>query len=99
MRLGESGKDAGVAGCRPFRTNLRRHANRPATSTVTLVLIHGGGATGRFWDRLRRISSAAPLAVDLPGRGARPADLATLTSTRKWRPWWTTSRQRRGEGR
>jgi pimeloyl-ACP methyl ester carboxylesterase len=46
---------------------------------VTVVLIHGGGATARFWDRVLPHLSAVPLAVDLPGRRSRPADLATLT--------------------
>jgi pimeloyl-ACP methyl ester carboxylesterase len=46
---------------------------------VTVVLIHGGGATGRFWDRLLPYLDGAPLAVDLPGRRSRPADLATLS--------------------
>jgi pimeloyl-ACP methyl ester carboxylesterase len=44
-----------------------------------LVLIHGGGATGRFWDRLTPVLRTPSLAVDLPGRAGRPADLATLT--------------------
>jgi hypothetical protein len=46
---------------------------------VTAVLIHGGGATGAFWDRIVPLLSSPPLVVDLPGRRARPADLATLT--------------------
>jgi pimeloyl-ACP methyl ester carboxylesterase len=46
---------------------------------VTVVLIHGGGATGGFWDRLAPYLHHEPLAVDLPGRRSRPADLATLT--------------------
>jgi pimeloyl-ACP methyl ester carboxylesterase len=46
---------------------------------VTVVLIHGGGATGGFWDRLVPSLDHESLAVDLPGRRSRPADLATLT--------------------
>lgn len=50
---------------------------------MTAVLIHGGGATGAFWDRLVPLLATAPLVVDLPGRRARPADLATLTVERE----------------
>ncbi len=46
---------------------------------MTVVLIHGGGATGGFWDRLVPSLDHESLAVDLPGRRSRPADLATLT--------------------
>jgi pimeloyl-ACP methyl ester carboxylesterase len=46
---------------------------------VTVVLIHGGGATGAFWDRLVPFLDAPPLVVDLPGRRGRPANLDTLT--------------------
>ncbi len=46
---------------------------------MTYVLVHGGGATARFWDRLLPLLDGDVLAVDLPGRGAKPADLATIT--------------------
>lgn len=43
------------------------------------LLIHGGGSTGRFWDRLLPYLDGDALAVDLPGRNGKPADLATLS--------------------
>jgi pimeloyl-ACP methyl ester carboxylesterase len=43
------------------------------------VLLHGGGTTRRFWDRLVPRLSDSALAVDLPGRGERPHDLGSLT--------------------
>jgi pimeloyl-ACP methyl ester carboxylesterase len=46
---------------------------------LTYVLVHGGASTARFWDRLVPVLDGPALAVDLPGRGARPADLPTLT--------------------
>lgn len=50
---------------------------------MTVVLIHGGGATGAFWDRLVPFLDREPLVVDLPGRRARPAVLGTLTVDRE----------------
>jgi len=47
--------------------------------TVTVVLIHGGGTTARFWDRLLPLLDRPALAVDLPGRADKPADLAALS--------------------
>jgi len=45
----------------------------------TLVLIHGGGTTARFWDRLLPHLDRPALAVDLPGRAGKVADLASLS--------------------
>ncbi len=46
---------------------------------MSLVLLHGGGTTARFWDRLLPYLDRPAIAVDLPGRADRPADLATLS--------------------
>jgi len=47
------------------------------------VLIHGGSFTSHYWDRLIPLLSLPALAVDLPGRGLKPADLARIT-IRDW---------------
>ena len=46
---------------------------------MTYVLVHGGGFAGSCWDQLRPRLDGPSVAVDLPGRGKRPADPATLT--------------------
>jgi pimeloyl-ACP methyl ester carboxylesterase len=46
---------------------------------TTLLLIHGGNCTARFWDRVVDRIGPVAVAVDLPGRRDRPADLMTLT--------------------
>jgi pimeloyl-ACP methyl ester carboxylesterase len=44
-----------------------------------LVLVHGGGFDRRCWDRLIPHLKPPVVAVDLPGRGTRPAPLESLT--------------------
>ncbi len=45
---------------------------------MTFVLVHGGAHTGVCWSRLTPHLDAPALAIDLPGRGARPAPLLEL---------------------
>lgn len=46
---------------------------------VTLVLLHGAGHTAEVWGETRAALRAPSLAVDLPGRASRPADLTRVT--------------------
>jgi pimeloyl-ACP methyl ester carboxylesterase len=43
------------------------------------LLIHGGGTTGRFWDKLLCELPGPALAPDLPGRGLHPRPIAELS--------------------
>ena len=47
--------------------------------TAPVVLVHGGGFASQCWDRLLPHLDTPVIAVDLPGRGRRPADLRTVT--------------------
>jgi pimeloyl-ACP methyl ester carboxylesterase len=46
---------------------------------ISFVLVHGGGVTARYWDRLLPHLRHPALAIDLPGRAGKPADPMTLT--------------------
>ena len=46
---------------------------------TTAVLVHGGTFTSTMWDGVRAVMGAPSLAVDLPGRRYKPADLAAVT--------------------
>ena len=46
---------------------------------MTLLLVHGGGFSSSCWDRTVTHLRSPAVAVDLPGRGSRPDDLAKVT--------------------
>lgn len=48
-------------------------------SDLTVVLVHGAGHTAGVWDATRLALGRPSLAVDLPGRGSRPADITSVT--------------------
>jgi pimeloyl-ACP methyl ester carboxylesterase len=50
---------------------------------MAYVLVHGGGSTARYWDRVLPLLDGDVLPVDLPGRSGKPADLPTLTVDRE----------------
>lgn len=48
---------------------------------VGFMLVHGGAHDSRCWSRLVPHLEGPALAIDLPGRGAHPGDLSSLTSS------------------
>jgi pimeloyl-ACP methyl ester carboxylesterase len=46
---------------------------------MTFVLVHGGSFAGSCWEPMLPYLPPSTLAVDLPGRGARPRPLAGIT--------------------
>lgn len=45
---------------------------------LTLILVHGGSVTSRAWDPVLAHLRTPAIAIDLPGRRFRPADLGTI---------------------
>jgi pimeloyl-ACP methyl ester carboxylesterase len=45
---------------------------------MTFLLVHGGAHTAACWSRLTPLLEANAIAIDLPGRGSRPAPLVNL---------------------
>ena len=50
-----------------------------ARSTDRIVLVHGANHSATSWDRVVTYLLAPAIAVDLPGRGSRAADLGAVT--------------------
>ena len=46
---------------------------------MTVVLVHGSGHTARVWEPVQVALAHASIAVDLPGRADRVADIADVT--------------------
>lgn len=46
---------------------------------MTLVLIHGAGHTAAVWKPTQRELASRSVAVDLPGRASKPADITTVS--------------------
>ena len=44
-----------------------------------VVLVHGGTCAADIWDEVLPLLNFPAVAVDLPGRGKNPADLASVT--------------------
>jgi pimeloyl-ACP methyl ester carboxylesterase len=44
-----------------------------------VVLVHGGTCAANIWDEVMPLLTFPAVAVDLPGRGSNPADLALVT--------------------
>jgi pimeloyl-ACP methyl ester carboxylesterase len=57
----------------------RSEKAQPDGEELGLVLLHGAMLGGWIWARVEPLLAGPALAVDLPGRGSRPADVTTLT--------------------
>lgn len=72
---------AGSNGSEPFGHRLASGDGRGCRllGVIPIVLVHGGGLDSRCWEPLQSLLTAPSLAVDLPGRGAHPAPLGSVT--------------------
>lgn len=66
----------GAAGSRRLRT-LGDTMQPPTVDGV--ILVHGGTCAANIWDEVMPLLPFPAVAVDLPGRGSNPADLAAVT--------------------
>lgn len=74
-----TGQEGEAPSARRYRPGSMTAGAASPTRPGTYLLIHGGGATARFWDRVVPLLDRAALAVDMPGRNGKPADLTALS--------------------
>src|SRR5262245_48074262 len=85
-----SGSEARASRCRatkPANHGLRHTKCAPSGSSREevdvsvdgVVLVHGSNLSAACWDSVVAHMHAPAVAVDLPGRGNRPADILTVT--------------------
>ncbi len=58
---------------------MRSEASQPTGDELGFVLLHGAMLGRWIWARVEPLLAGPALAVDLPGRGTRPADVTKLT--------------------
>src|SRR5690348_1524445 len=64
----------------PWRSWKSASPSSPGSDEMTpLVLVHGGMNSSLAWAPVLPYLEAPAIAIDLPGRGKNPADLATVT--------------------
>jgi len=58
---------------------VRSEEAQPTKDELGLVLLHGAMLGRWIWSRVEPLLAGPALAIDLPGRGTRPADVTKLT--------------------
>jgi pimeloyl-ACP methyl ester carboxylesterase len=58
---------------------VSQERKQPTGTEPGFVLLHGAMLGGWIWQRLEQRLEGPALAVDFPGRGAKPADVTTVT--------------------